>query len=70
MTYDEGIIARLRTMYSHRGDGIATQYVNPDGPEAADLLTECARVLDALVDGFDDSPEAERARNLLNKIRS
>ena len=25
---------RLLAMYSHRGDGLPTQYVNPDGPAA------------------------------------
>lgn len=34
----DDLIARLRAMYSHRGDGIPTQYVNPDGPEAADEI--------------------------------
>lgn len=32
------IVERLLTMYSHRGDGLPTQYVNPDGPEAADTI--------------------------------
>lgn len=36
---------RLRAMYSHRGDGIPTQHVNPDGPEAADRILQ----LEALV---------------------
>lgn len=43
---------RLLTMYSHRGDGIPTQFVNPDGPDAvdaldrirADTIEECARI--------------------------
>jgi hypothetical protein len=29
------LVDRLRTMYSHRGDGLPTQPVNPDGEEAA-----------------------------------
>lgn len=33
------LTTRLLSMYSHRGDGIPTQYVNPDGPEAATALT-------------------------------
>lgn len=34
------LVARLRTTYSHRGDGLATQLVNPDGPEAAARIEE------------------------------
>lgn len=34
------LIARLRATYSHRGDGLATQLVNPDGPEAAARIEE------------------------------
>ena len=33
------IVERLLAMYSHRGDGIPTQYVNPDGPKAATEIT-------------------------------
>lgn len=29
------LVERLQAMYSHRGDGFPTQFVNPDGPEAA-----------------------------------
>lgn len=32
---DEQLCERLLAMYSHRGDGVPTQYVNPDGPDAA-----------------------------------
>jgi len=28
------LIERLGAMHSHRGDGVPTQYVNPDGPAA------------------------------------
>lgn len=41
----DDLIARLRAMYSHRGDGIPTQYVNPNGPEAADALEAMGKVL-------------------------
>jgi hypothetical protein len=34
----EAMIVRLEAMYSHRGDSIATQRVNPDGDDAAALL--------------------------------
>ena len=33
------IVERLTAMYSHRGDGLPTQYVNPDGLEAAAEIT-------------------------------
>lgn len=43
------LITRLRAYTDHRGDGIPTQPVNPDGEEAADriealeaALTQCA----------------------------
>lgn len=29
---------RLLAMYSHRGDGLPTQYVNPDGPDAVEEI--------------------------------
>lgn len=32
---EAGLLDRLETMIDHRGDGIPTQYLNPDGPEAA-----------------------------------
>jgi hypothetical protein len=35
---DDKLIERLRSMYSHRGDGFPTQCVNPDGREAADRI--------------------------------
>ena len=31
--------ADLLAMYSHRGDGIPTQHVNPDGPKAVQAIT-------------------------------
>jgi hypothetical protein len=50
----DSLVERLRAMYSHRGDGIPTQFVNHDGPEAADELTrltaENARLRGALVE--------------------
>jgi hypothetical protein len=45
----DDLIARLRAMYSHRGDGIPTQYVNPDGPEAADALEALRGYAEALI---------------------
>lgn len=39
---DKSLVERLTTMYSHRGDGIPTQYVNPDGPEAAERILSLA----------------------------
>ena len=32
------LIDRLRTMYDHRGDGIPTQPVNPDGEKAIEAI--------------------------------
>jgi FtsZ-binding cell division protein ZapB len=32
------LIRDLETMYSHRGDEMPTQYVNPDGPEAIAVI--------------------------------
>lgn len=32
------VINRLGAMYSHRGDGFPTQYVNPDGPYAVAVI--------------------------------
>ena len=49
------IVERLLTMYSHRGDGLPTQYINPDGPEAAESITALRA-------------EAERLREALEKI--
>jgi hypothetical protein len=44
----DGLKARLLSMYSHRGDGIPTQYCNQDGPDAAraidTLLAEIERL--------------------------
>ncbi|MGI4744940.1 MAG: hypothetical protein ACRYGI_11590 [Janthinobacterium lividum] len=42
MTDTDALVARLTAMYSHRGDGIPTQCVNPDGAEAADLIARQA----------------------------
>ncbi|EJU14150.1 hypothetical protein LH128_05308 [Sphingomonas sp. LH128] len=44
----DDLIARLRAMYSHRGDGIPTQYVNPNGPEAADEIERLRKFNDEL----------------------
>lgn len=44
----DDLIARLRSMYSHRGDGIPTQYVNPNGPEAADEIERLRKFNDEL----------------------
>lgn len=35
MTEADDLIEKLLAMYSHRCDGLPTQYVNPDGPDAA-----------------------------------
>lgn len=43
------LIGRLQAMYSHRGDGIPTQFINPDGPEAADLIERQAALLGAIL---------------------
>lgn len=56
----DNIIARLDATYSHRGDGFATQYVNPDGAEAIaviqGLAADVARLREALdlTDGTDE----------------
>jgi hypothetical protein len=61
--------ARLRSMMSHRGDGIPTQYVNPAGPEAADrieaLEAEVARLRNPAMPAwseFDHGASVEVAR--------
>lgn len=36
--HEQEVRERLMTMRSHRGDGIPTQFVNPDGPGALALL--------------------------------
>lgn len=43
--YDE-LIGLALAMYSHRGDGTPTQYVNPDGPAFATALTDLQAQLD------------------------
>ena len=63
------IWTRIEAMYSHRGDGIPTQYVNRDGPEAAargreleaQLVTVCQREADTIrrYDAKLDKLEAE-----------
>lgn len=40
--------ARLRSMHSHRSDGLPTQHVNPDGPEAADRIEALEARIEAL----------------------
>ncbi len=42
-----GLIERLRSMYSHRGDGIPTQFVNPDGDEAATTIERLTAALES-----------------------
>ena len=37
---------RLTMRYSHRGDGIATQNVNPDGPDAWEMIQQLVRELE------------------------
>lgn len=44
------LVARLVTMYSHRGDGLPTQYINPDGPEAAERIAELEAELEVYAD--------------------
>lgn len=53
----DDLIARLRAMYSHRGDGIPTQYVNPNGPEAADEIERLREALEPFAEAAD---QAER----------
>lgn len=43
MPNPDDLKARLLAMYSHRGDGVPTQYVNPDGPEAVARIEELER---------------------------
>lgn len=45
---------RLRAMYSHRGDGIPTQPVNPDGDEAADRIAALEDALQWAADNADN----------------
>jgi hypothetical protein len=47
------LIDRLNMMYSHRGDGIPTQYVNPDGPVAAELLERMWEALETIANQPD-----------------
>ncbi len=48
MSTIDAICAKLETMYSHRGDGIPTQYVNADGPEASALIRQQAAEIERL----------------------
>ncbi len=57
------ITLKLLAMYDHRGDGMPTQYVNPDGPEAVEailaLRARVSQIETALVDlmsWFPDKP--------------
>lgn len=45
------VVARLRREFT-RIRGTGTRFVNPDGPEAADLLEECERALDTSARAF------------------
>ena len=56
----DDLIARLRSMYSHRGDGIPTQYVNPDGPEAADEIERLNATLEKVRRSALTITEAQR----------
>lgn len=47
------LVERLRTMHDHRGDGIPTQYVNPDGPEAAERIEALERALEPFAQEWD-----------------
>lgn len=44
------IIDKLLTKHDHRGDGLPTQYVNPDGPDAVAFIRQQAAENDALRD--------------------
>ena len=46
--------AKLLAMYSPWGDGIPTQYVNPDGPEAATAITDLEALVGELGEAFND----------------
>lgn len=35
MNNSKDLCERLNAMLSHRGDGVPTQFINPDGPDAA-----------------------------------
>lgn len=53
------IVERLTAMYSHRGDGLPTQYVNPDGREAAAEITRLrAELAEARIQGRREGLEA------------
>lgn len=53
------IVERLTAMYSHRGDGLPTQYVNPDGLEAATEITRLrAQLAEAELRGVKAGLEA------------
>jgi hypothetical protein len=65
-------IERLLTMYSHRGDGLPTQYINPDGPDAVAtiqyLQAENAALREGLAELLDASATfAEAVRHDTNK---
>lgn len=51
-TETDALVERLDAMYSHRGDGIPTQYVNPDGPAAIDAIIALRARVAALEEGL------------------
>lgn len=67
MTVDNRTLSeRLMTMFSHRGDGIPTQYVNPDGPEAQARIAELEAALRPFAEKarqIDESPFYERRQH-------
>lgn len=57
MNNDKELCERLNAMLSHRGDGIPTQFINPDGPEAAARI----EALNAMVAELDSGAMRLRA---------
>jgi hypothetical protein len=52
MTDIEDLESKLLKMYSHRGDGILTQYTNPDGPAAVATIQSLQAEVAALREGL------------------
>lgn len=46
------ITEKLLAMYDHRGDGMPTQYVNADGPEAVEAILALRKEVEALRGAF------------------
>jgi hypothetical protein len=61
----EYLESKLLEMYSHRGDGILTQYVIPVGPDAFALITSL-RAEVAILEAELKRRDANETRNCLN----